>query len=707
MKKLILILLLFTVFLQAQTLQNPTYGKTTTNTLVVKAPTTVTSVNFLPAYDTDGITFSKINPVLLPLTNSSKSYSDQLVKYSLEKNINTENIILYGVDSADGFTINTSGNVQPYLPGYKYKSFTGIISPNTSYVLNSFSATQGMRISYRDINNNVLGAYVTLGEATSLDGNVFQIHESDPIRFTTPANCVTILVNSEINGVDFTPTMTLTKGEYTYNYYKNFSEWVGYRIHWLGDSQTALNVLPNKVLKELKNINFLNGLSASLITPNFENIVGDGIRRPSFVERAKNNNLFPSDMIVVYGGYNDFGYGAPIGNISDMINPSFDSEGKIIPSSVVGATFYGSLNYIAKYFTSSFPSKPIKFITATYNGAADVSTYLLQEAYVKAMINVGLNNNIPVLDLFHGSGINSNNASSFTTDGLHFNDVGGDLVSKKVVPFINTSIGSSSVSIPIENQIVGYGVSGRIPFFNGTNSITSDSNFLWDNTNKKITVFGSSKANGFSVGTDFINNHAPLHVHVPGTDYTYLQFTNGDTGETFSDGCIFGIGNTKDLNIFNFENAKVQIGTNGIVRQTIDETGKTTFSNTVSGSNAVNPSDFLTKGQFDAAITPGIKRYKALISQSGTSAPTVLVLENSIGAIIWTRSATGSYTGTLSGAFTNNKTFTMLPISTQLSCYGASRTSDNTIGITTAICSTGVNTDGLLTSSSILIEVYP
>jgi hypothetical protein len=47
MKKYILILLLFTGFLQAQTLTNPTFGNTTTNTLKIKTPATVASVNFL------------------------------------------------------------------------------------------------------------------------------------------------------------------------------------------------------------------------------------------------------------------------------------------------------------------------------------------------------------------------------------------------------------------------------------------------------------------------------------------------------------------------------------------------------------------------------------------------------------------------------------------------------------------------------------
>jgi hypothetical protein len=66
MKKYILILL-FTVSGYGQTLQNPTFGNTTTNTLKIKTPATITSVNFLPAFDADGVTVSKIDPVNLPI----------------------------------------------------------------------------------------------------------------------------------------------------------------------------------------------------------------------------------------------------------------------------------------------------------------------------------------------------------------------------------------------------------------------------------------------------------------------------------------------------------------------------------------------------------------------------------------------------------------------------------------------------------------
>jgi len=50
------------------------------------------------------------------------------------------------------------------------------------------------------------------------------------------------------------------------------------------------------------------------------------------------------------------------------------------------------------------------------------------------------------------------------------------------------------------------------------------------------------------------------------------------------------------------------------------------------------------------------KSYVALLTQSGTSAPTVTILENTLGTIVWTRLSAGNYYGTLSDAFVAGKT---------------------------------------------------
>jgi hypothetical protein len=55
----------------------------------------------------------------------------------------------------------------------------------------------------------------------------------------------------------------------------------------------------------------------------------------------------------------------------------------------------------------------------------------------------------------------------------------------------------------------------------------------------------------------------------------------------------------------------------------------------------------------------GYRSYVALMSQTGTAAPTATILENSLGDIVWTRNTTGIYYGTLNGAFPIEKTFAL------------------------------------------------
>lgn len=76
-----------------------------------------------------------------------------------------------------------------------------------------------------------------------------------------------------------------------------------------------------------------------------------------------------------------------------------------------------------------------------------------------------------------------------------------------------------------------------------------------------------------------------------------------------------------------------------------------------STASTVNVLTVDSNGTIKKKAKSNTKVYRALFNQSGTSAPTVTVLENTFGGnIVWTRAGAGWYVGTLSGAFTANKT---------------------------------------------------
>jgi len=113
-------------------------------------------------------------------------------------------------------------------------------------------------------------------------------------------------------------------------------------------------------------------------------------------------------------------------------------------------------------------------------------------------------------------------------------------------------------------------------------------------------------------------------------------------------------------------------------------------------------------GRAVSDILPTYTKYIALITQSSTSAPTVIELENTIGPIIWTRTAVGEYEGTLTGAFTNGKTYVTLSQVYKNSIAVIYRKTDDIIEIeTTNLHSpTAAHHDTHLSNNTLEIRVY-
>ncbi len=99
--------------------------------------------------------------------------------------------------------------------------------------------------------------------------------------------------------------------------------------------------------------------------------------------------------------------------------------------------------------------------------------------------------------------------------------------------------------------------------------------------------------------------------------------------------------------------------------------------------------------------------YIALLTQSGTSAPTSTVLRNELSSnIVWTRLSAGKYRGTLTGAFTSKTVITLGAFDkTWGEDVKAFRVDNNTIAIETGNSTDFIN-DGVLSSLPIDIKIY-
>lgn len=138
-----------------------------------------------------------------------------------------------------------------------------------------------------------------------------------------------------------------------------------------------------------------------------------------------------------------------------------------------------------------------------------------------------------------------------------------------------------------------------------------------------------------------------------------------------------------------------------------------TISNPTSGINASLSTDNIASGNrtyylpdTDGELaTVKCLTYTAFLTQTSTDDPVVTVFDNSIGNIVWTRTSAGHYDGTLTGAFTENKTWTVCNNGFIGQVVSIFRASANVISIQTQTGSSTYEDDIL--NTSIEIRIYP
>lgn len=155
-------------------------------------------------------------------------------------------------------------------------------------------------------------------------------------------------------------------------------------------------------------------------------------RDKDFIMRAEEMDN-DADLIVVFGGTNDYGNGqAPLGEITD----------KHI------FTFYGAVHTLCQNLIRKYPSGKIVFITPLHrwneNGGLGtwkpdgVKQHYLCD-YAKAIKEVCELYSIPVLDMFGNGSMPlqiPEYSQVYSTDGLHPNDEGHKILAKKLGKFL-------------------------------------------------------------------------------------------------------------------------------------------------------------------------------------------------------------------------------------------------------------------------------
>ncbi len=145
-----------------------------------------------------------------------------------------------------------------------------------------------------------------------------------------------------------------------------------------------------------------------------------------------------ADVIVVYGGVNDYLHGdAPIG-IADDRTPS---------------TFWGAVWCLMNTLKTQYVDRQIVFMTPAHAfgyGQADTlpssnpckrSDALPLADYVEIIKARGAEFGIPVLDLYHTLGIDSTlpeDRAAYIPDGVHFNEAGHAVLARHLIAFLKS-----------------------------------------------------------------------------------------------------------------------------------------------------------------------------------------------------------------------------------------------------------------------------
>ena len=133
-----------------------------------------------------------------------------------------------------------------------------------------------------------------------------------------------------------------------------------------------------------------------------------------------------TDIIFVFGGTNDHGHGdAPFGCDSDRTSD----------------TFLGACHTLFAGLKATFPQAQIAAATPLHRTEENIpkagSDKLLKD-YAEAIRSIAAQYQIPVLDLYETSVINLTTLDTLTTDGLHPNDEGHELLAKEIGDFLET-----------------------------------------------------------------------------------------------------------------------------------------------------------------------------------------------------------------------------------------------------------------------------
>lgn len=320
----------------------------------------------------------------------------------------------------------------------------------------------------------------------------------------------------------------------------------------------------------------------------------------------------------------------------------------------------------------------------------DLSVFI--RSYIGASNGVGFR----AISVIDGQTLPTTNIQEFILvgKGTYYNVAGGSTIicTEELNAIVsNGSFWFIGVEIPINVELAGITQTIRNGFTNTTPSedaifdalATKEPSFTKNTAfNKNFGTTAGTVVEGGTLGSNAYTSTAYLPVSNPFAIDRVSVMGNGS--DIMGQGSHFNLQAVSGTSYQYF----LQLNSVGGVDQwlyngsgfskvsTLSTTGNISFTGKITAAPAVNSNEVVVKSQLDAAAGRPYKVYTALLTQSGNNAPVATVLENTLGGtVVWSKISAGKYLGTLTGAFTGDKTISFFQ--TRFSNAGSTYTYDS------------------------------
>ena len=205
--------------------------------------------------------------------------------------------------------------------------------------------------------------------------------------------------------------------------------WTGKTACFLGDSITEGIGVSHPENRYVERVKIALGLAAvrnyGLCASRIARQAGDG--GASFCDRYA--AMEAADLFVVFGGCNDFFHGTALLGV---------------PEDRTKETFYGACHTLLRGMRERWLDRTIAVFTPLHSveeeqGAVNAVTGAPMSRYVEILREVAGYYALPVLDLYHTSGIQPAVPAireRYCPDGTHPNDEGHALLTRRMIPFL-------------------------------------------------------------------------------------------------------------------------------------------------------------------------------------------------------------------------------------------------------------------------------